>query len=227
VSLAVGSNAAEVTRVHKVVSDRKSKATNRQQSRWIILIIFAICVLPVMAAWWILKELQEKGEFATGNYGELITPVIPLRDAILKTSAGKDFAVSQLKGRWTLIVFGPAECSDRCRKNLYKTRQVRLALGNKDMYRVRRLWITNDVSSLGKTSWIQKEHPDLLVASEREGNKEFVDQFVLPKALDPMMAQRIYIIDPLENIMISYPSDQKAEYILKDLKRLLFVSHIG
>jgi cytochrome oxidase Cu insertion factor (SCO1/SenC/PrrC family) len=180
-----------------------------------------------MAAWWILKELQEKKEFATGNYGELITPVIPLKDTILKTSEGKNFAISQLKGRWTLVVFGPAECGDQCRENLYKTRQVRLALGNKDMYRVQRLWITNDASSLSELSWIQEQHPDLLVASEGEGNKEFVDQFVLPGALDPMMAQRIYIIDPLENIMISYPPDQKAEHILKDLKRLLFVSHIG
>jgi cytochrome oxidase Cu insertion factor (SCO1/SenC/PrrC family) len=210
-----------------VAGDGKLKTTDRQ-SRWIILIIFVICALPVMAAWWILKELQEKKEFATGNYGELITPVIPLKDTILKTSEGKNFAVSQLKGRWTLVVFGPAECGEQCRENLYKTRQVRLALGNKDMYRVRRLWITNDASSLGsKSSWIQEQHPDLLVASEGEGNKGFVDQFVLPGALDPVMAQRIYIIDPLENIMISYPPGQKAEHILKDLKRLLFVSHIG
>jgi hypothetical protein len=87
------------------------------------------------------------------------------------------------------------------------------------------LWITNDASSLGKPHWLREQHPDLLVASE--GEEGFIDQFILPEAPDPLMAQRVYILDPIGNLVISYPPDQKAEHILKDLKRLLHVSHIG
>lgn len=208
------------------MSDEKLKAAGKR-SRWILLIIFIICILPVVAAWWMLKGMQEEGGFATSNYGELVTPARPLKDITLKTLEGEDLVISKLRGRWILVVFGSVECSDLCQKNLYKTRQVRLALGNKDMYRVRRLWITNDTSSLYESDWIKEQHPDLLIASEKGKNKEFVNQFALPEAPDPMVAQRIYIIDPVGNIVISYPPDLKAKYILKDLKRLLYVSYIG
>ena len=208
-----------------MVDDGKSKTTGKR-SGWIIVIIFAICALPIMTAWWVLKGLQEGGEFATRNYGELITPARPLKDTILQTSKGKNFAISELKGKWTLIVFGPIECDELCRENLYKTRQIRLAAG-KDMHRVQRLWITNDASSFGRPRWLREQHPDLLVASEGESKEGFMDQFILPEAPDPLMAQRVYILDPVGNLLISYPPDQKAEDILKDLKRLLHVSHIG
>ncbi|BAW79422.1 hypothetical conserved protein [Candidatus Nitrosoglobus terrae] len=210
------------------MSDKELKIADPRRSRWIILIIFIISALPVISAWWILKKLPEKGKFATSNYGELITPVIPIKDnMILKMLTDESFATSKLKGKWTLIIFGSSECTDKCQENLYKTRQVRLALGNKDMYRIQRLWVTNNVNALNGVNWVQKEHPDLLVASEEGENKEFSNQFMLPNVLDPMISQRVYIVDPLENIMMSYPSNEKAEHILKDLKRLLFVSHIG
>jgi cytochrome oxidase Cu insertion factor (SCO1/SenC/PrrC family) len=213
-------------KVNKVVDNGKSKATGSRWSRWVTLIIFAISILPLVAAWWILEGLQEGGKFATRNYGELVTPARPLNDTVLKTWEGKNLAISELRGKWTLIIFGPAECDELCRENLYKTRQVRLAVG-KDMRRVQRLWITNEVSSLGKQSWLREQHSDLLVASEGETKKGFVDQFVLPETSDPLKAQRVYVVDPIGNIVISYPPDEKAEHILKDLKRLLYVSQIG
>ncbi|QBQ53724.1 SCO family protein [Nitrosococcus wardiae] len=206
--------------------DNGKSKTKRGRPGWVSFAIFAICALPVIAAWWFLKALEQEGEFATRNYGELIRPARPLEETTLKTLEGKDFTLSELKGKWTLVVFGPAACDDICQENLYETRQIRLAVG-KEMQRVQRLWVVNDVGSLSESDWLEEQHPDLLIASEGEKKKGFIDQFVLPKVPDPLAAQRVYIVDPIGNIVITYPPEEAPEHILKDLKRLLFVSQIG
>ena len=43
----------------------------------------------------------------------------------------------------------------------------------------------------------------------------------------PIEAQRLYIIDPLGNLMMSYPPDINPRGIMKDLKKLLKFSRIG
>lgn len=206
--------------------DNGKSKTKRGRPGWVSFAIFAICALPVIASWWFLKTLEQGGEFSTRNYGELIRPARPLEETTLKTLEGKDLTLSELKGKWTLVVFGPAACDETCRENLYETRQIRLAVG-KEMPRVQRLWVVNDVGSVGESDWLQKEHPDLLIASEGEKKKGFIDQFVLPEVPDPLAAQRVYIVDPIGNIVITYPPEEAPEHILKDLKRLLFVSQIG
>lgn len=203
---------------------RNLEAANR--GRWVPLAIFVICALPIIGAWWLLQGLEEGEKFATRNYGELITPARPLDEATLKTLEGKKLTVEELKKKWTLVIFGPAECDEICRQNLYETRQIRLAM-DKKMHRVQRLWVTNDLDSLDESDWLQEQHPDLIVASEGKGEGGFVNQFVLPDVPDPLMAQRVYIIDPIGNLVISYPPEETPEHILKDLKRLLSVSLIG
>ncbi len=206
--------------------DSEKSKTRRKWPGWISLAILAISLLPVVGAWWFLQKWQEGGEFEVGNYGELIVPARPLKETTLKTLEGKALTVSELKGKWTLVIFGPAKCNEICQQNLYETRQIRLATGQ-DMRRVQRLWLTDDVNSVGNQEWLKEQHPDLLIASEGESRVGFVDQFVLPKVPDPLAAQRVYIIDPIGNLMISYPPEEAPEHILDDLNRLLFVSHIG
>jgi hypothetical protein len=40
-------------------------------------------------------------------------------------------------------------------------------------------------------------------------------------------SDRIYLVDPLGNLMMSYPGDADATGMKKDLQRLLKVSQIG
>jgi hypothetical protein len=40
-------------------------------------------------------------------------------------------------------------------------------------------------------------------------------------------AGRIYIVDPLGNLMMSYAPDAPQKALLEDLKKLLKLSHIG
>jgi hypothetical protein len=46
-----------------------------------------------------------------------------------------------------------------------------------------------------------------------------------PEPLDE--AGRIYIVDPLGNLMMSYARDAEPKGLLTDMKKLLKLSHIG
>jgi hypothetical protein len=43
----------------------------------------------------------------------------------------------------------------------------------------------------------------------------------------PETADRLYLIDPLGNLMMSYAPDAKPKGLLEDLKRLLGLSQVG
>jgi hypothetical protein len=52
---------------------------------------------------------------------------------------------------------------------------------------------------------------------------------VLPSVsgIPPRDADRIYLIDPLGNLMMSYAPDAEPKGMLEDMKRLLGLSHVG
>jgi hypothetical protein len=43
----------------------------------------------------------------------------------------------------------------------------------------------------------------------------------------PAAADRVYLIDPLGNLMMSYAADARPKGMLEDLKKLLRLSHVG
>ncbi|CAH9019845.1 SCO family protein [Candidatus Nitrosacidococcus sp. I8] len=211
------------------VETTAKKEVQTKGSRLIMLAILTVSILPVIISWWMYKNFQD-GKVKTSNYGELIIPSVPLRDGFfIGGLSKKDLSTDDIfKGIWTLVIFEPANCDDQCHNLLNKVRQIRLALGNKYMYRVRRLWIADDINTLQQQKdWISNEHPDLIVAVEKDQEHTQIKQFILPNAQNPAANQRIYIVDPLKNIMMSYPSEEDSKHILKDIKRLLLVSYIG
>jgi hypothetical protein len=48
-----------------------------------------------------------------------------------------------------------------------------------------------------------------------------------PGAGQGRVEDRIYLIDPLGNLMMSYRPDANAKGMLEDMKRLLGLSHVG
>ena len=113
-----------------------------------------------------------------------------------------------LKGKWVLVTFDTAACDSACEKKLYIVRQVRRALGQ-DAKRVVRLWVVTDAG---------KPRADLLAAIE--GSQ------VVSAALD-FQGERIYLVDPLGNLMMRFPPDPDPALIIKDLRRLMKYSGFG
>jgi cytochrome oxidase Cu insertion factor (SCO1/SenC/PrrC family) len=157
------------------------------------------------------------------NAGELIEPARPLPALALPLASGEASTDAQfLKGKWTFLYVQPGRCDDECRRHLYDTRQVRLAL-DRDMTRVQRVFIADaDCCDLAE---LKAAHPDLIVIRASAADQPLLA--LLPVRAGAINSHRIYLVDPLGNAMMFYAPDAKPKGLLEDMKRLLRLSSIG
>lgn len=194
-------------------------------NRLTIALIALLFVLPVALSY-VLYSIGWRPA-GTVNHGELIEPPRDIRDVSLQTLGGKTIRFTDLNGKWTLIYFGSAKCLAPCERNLYKMRQVRLAQGD-DAERVQRVFVVTDTRALDWLRYTLKEYPGMRVLIGPTDNvKALARQFALPVGTPLEGLDRIYVIDPLGKLMMSYPVDADPGGIRKDLARLLKVSRIG
>jgi hypothetical protein len=162
------------------------------------------------------------------NAGELINPARPLPALTLPlaepaSGAGAVQTNAQfLQGKWTLLYVQQGRCDDECRRHLYDTRQVRLAL-DREMNRVQRVFIGDaDCCDLKE---LLAAHPDLIAIRSSAADEPLLA--LLPQRSEALNSHRVYVIDPLGNLMMFYPADAKSKGMLEDMKRLLRLSSIG
>jgi cytochrome oxidase Cu insertion factor (SCO1/SenC/PrrC family) len=162
------------------------------------------------------------------NAGELIDPVRPVPALALPLASprvGSDAAQTDpqfLKGKWTFLYLQNGRCDDECRRHLYDTRQVRLAL-DREMNRVQRVFIgDSDCCDLKE---LLASHPDLIAIRASPADEPLLA--LLPKRAGALNSHRVYLIDPLGNLMMFYAADARPKGMLEDMKRLLRLSSIG
>ena len=186
----------------------------RRRGRRIALAILAICALPTAAAWFAYFIWQPQSR---SNYGELIAPR-PLSDPAMELLGGGSFRLSELRGRWVMVLIGSGRCLEPCRTRLLYMRQARLAQGS-NAGRIERVWIVSD--SLSPGAELRREYEGMHMVRTRQAS--FLAEF--PAVHDP--SEHIYLVDPLGNLMLRFPPDLDARRFVKDLARLLRASRIG
>jgi cytochrome oxidase Cu insertion factor (SCO1/SenC/PrrC family) len=172
------------------------------------------------------------------NTGDLIDPPRPLPSLALPLQSSGETAPDFLRRKWSLLYVEQGPCAERCRTSLYETRQVRLAL-DRDMDRVQRVFIADEYCCDFQT--LHEQHPDLLAIRLTPASAPLLKLLPGRNAVSGAglgagrgagagagaNAQRIYVIDPQGNVMMSYAPDAKPKGMLEDMKRLLRLSHIG
>jgi cytochrome oxidase Cu insertion factor (SCO1/SenC/PrrC family) len=187
---------------------------------WGLIALFFVPLLIAFALYYGAGGWRPAGNT---NKGELIHPPRPLPEFALSALDGSALSEQTLRGKWTLVYIGDGGCDSRCREALVLTRQTRLAL-NDDLPRVQRLFLaTGDCCDL---DYLSTQHPDLMAAAVGEAGGSDLLQ-VFPEGTAAATAGRIYIVDPLGNLMMSYAPEAPREALLDDLEKLLKLSHIG
>jgi hypothetical protein len=161
------------------------------------------------------------------NRGDLIDPARPLPEVSLPVAAHDADHPSKpdfLKGKWTLLYVGAGNCSAACRTDLYNTRQIRIAL-NRDMDRVQRVFIAE--GDCCDWPYLDAEQPDLLTVRATSAAAPLLALLPTIDGAAALQAERVYLIDPLGNLMMSYAPTARPKGMLEDLKRLLGLSHVG
>lgn len=198
----------------------------RLQGRRQLVLLAALFFVPLLVAFWLYYGPGDWRPTGGTNKGDLVDPAVPLPAVALAGSDGTPASPEALRGKWTIAYLGDGACDERCRKALYLSRQSRIAL-NKDMDRVQRVFIAT--AHCCDETFFRSEHPDvvLLRLGEDVDSQSLLDAFPVYDGVAPAAAGRLYLIDPLGNLVLSYSAQAPDKALLTDVKKLLRLSHIG
>ena len=95
------------------------------------------------------------------------------------------------------------------------------------MDRVQRVFLAT--GSGVDAEFMAAEHGDLLVAlaGDEPDAQALLAKFPVYDGVAPTAAGRLYLIDPLGNLVLSYSAAAPDKALLTDVKKLLRLSHIG
>lgn len=154
--------------------------------------------------------------------GNMVLPVKPVLMPVGVVDSEANAVPTHLfKDKWSMIYI-EEQCDAVCTKRLHEMRQIHTSL-SKHIPRVQRILIT----SSAEAGALRKKYPDLLVLNQPSPvQTDLISQFDLPNA-QASRGQRVYFVDPLGFLMMSYPVDIPARDIRKDLSRLLAYAWAG
>lgn len=182
------------------------------RNRLTLLTMVVVFAAPALAAWFYFLNPQYLPDNRS-NRGELIQPMVTLDTSSGLTGPdGSAFDSDSLAGRWILVSLEGAACGEPCRQRLISLRQIRLALGQSRMSVERLLLLTG-----GDSGGVESEFPGMRVAFARQALLNHLGE-------GEAALGRIYILDPMGNLMMRYAADAPAKDTLKDMERLIKAS---
>jgi cytochrome oxidase Cu insertion factor (SCO1/SenC/PrrC family) len=189
-----------------------------------VLVLMMFAAPLIVAALAITLFPDWKPETTTNN-GDLVQPVRKLPAFNLESVQGKAIDETFLRGKWTILYLAKGACERPCVEQLYNIRQIRLAQG-KNIDRLRRLmlWDTAGVTEAQRQE-LQEHFPGQVIVPAGD-QKALLQSFALDEQ-EPLEANRIYLIDPLGNLMMKYDPGEEPRGMIKDLEKLLKYSGLG
>ena len=193
---------------------RKTQFWNRVQ----IILVLVVFAAPVLGAFFYKPK-------AFSNYGDIYTPVRQVANLVMNGSEGV-VELDSFRRQWVFLVTANGRCDSACEDNILKIRQLRF-MQNNNMQRIRTVFLHTQMLPAVSDDLAKKYSP---IESYNTSFDDFHQWTEILKIQDaPLEAQkdRIYIIDPAGNLMMSYPAGSEPGLMQKDIKRLLKTSQIG
>jgi hypothetical protein len=181
-----------------------------------MLIFFITPIIAVVAMYKL--DWRPKGE----SIGELVTPAKALTmQQPLVSSDGNVASINLLKDKWSMV-YMTADCDAQCKEKLHQMRQLHVSL-YKEIPRMQRLLFT----TVSDVTEIKQNYPDLLIVNQPKTDIiSFSEQFNIHNETS-MTAGRIYLIDPLGHLIMSYSASTSPALVRKDITRLMKYSWTG
>jgi len=201
--------------------------TQVRKNKITMILLFVMFLAPVLAAVFIFNS-NDPDSYKTKNYGNLVRPAKELKNIELQyVEDKKPYKLEDQEHQWLLVFISAGVCDDNCKRQLVIMRQVRLGQGG-EFTRINRMYLMIDEQSEQFMKEVKDFHPGLAIVNgtkQQVGN--VVTQFTLEDKADVGRSDRIYVVDPIGNLMMYYKFDANASDIAKDLKRLLKASQMG
>lgn len=184
----------------------------------IMLVLFGF---PYIASWYFMNS---EGSFSVGdlgNHGQLVSPVLPIGEYSLKTSAGEILSDKSLAGSWRLFTVS-SSCEQSCQDTLLVIRQARKSTGiNRKVVKPILLLQTPEALAPFKVDLTQAFPQLATVSSDSLDAKVLINTFSQTHA---QVENSIFMVDPYNNLMMYYPEGVEPKHLMEDLERLLKVN---
>jgi cytochrome oxidase Cu insertion factor (SCO1/SenC/PrrC family) len=181
-----------------------------------------VILAAVFAGPLVLAIVLYAGRGSFGGFGSLSNPDRELIEnpptvPAMTLTSREGTSVASFQSRWFLIYARMPACDEACVDALERLGQVYLALG-KERERVRLVFLAPEAQ-------LDATPPADFLA----GALDAPDGAAWVRLLGPGRLEdgRYFVVDPLGNLILSYPADADQKRLLEDLERLLDVSRIG
>jgi hypothetical protein len=200
------------------VEQNTTSPTVRSRGRWKLMAVIAVCAAPLIASYLTYYVIKPTGRT---NYGTLIDPrQYPIPALGSSTLDGRPEGLEKYRGKWIMLKVGGGACAEACRNQLFTMRQERLMQG-KEMDRIERVWLVTDRDPIDTVLIREYDGMHMLHADQAAVAKW------LPTEQGTPVAEHIYLIDPLGNLMMRFPANPEPRKMFKDIGKLLKASGIG
>jgi len=195
------------------------------RTRLTLILVVVLFLLPVVSATWLyVSGWRPQGKNL--QYGELVQPARPVGEAELTSADGVPYRIGTQRGKWALVYFSSLPCNEVCVKNLHKMQQVWLTQG-RDASRVERVLIVAGSSSTALREFAQYNPGLTILSGQRVTLEKLAREFVSSQGTALEVPGRVYLLDPIGNLVLSYAPDADPSGMRKDLARLLRLSQLG
>jgi cytochrome oxidase Cu insertion factor (SCO1/SenC/PrrC family) len=202
------------------IEENSTEYLNQQhRGRMMLLSMLIFFIIPVIAVFLMYKlDWRPQGE----SIGELVTPPRAIKlDQALTNSDGVALNKPLLQDKWSMV-YVTSNCEFACQTKLHQMRQLHVSL-YKEIPRMRRVLITTSL----QITEIKQQHPELQIINQpATAVTALSEQFNLNHA-SSIDSDRIYLIDPLGNLIMSYQPSTEPAMIRKDITRLMKYSWAG
>lgn len=191
----------------------------QRRGRKVFLLMLTFFVVPIIVVVLMFKFNWKPSGASTG---ELIKPPrLLVTPPQIRNDAGEILKPTFWKEKWS-VVYVADQCDSTCMSKLRDMRQLHVSL-YKDITRTQRVLITQQQD----TSDIKSKYPDLIVINQPATEvASLTSQFQLDN--EPSgKNNRLYLVDPLGHLMMSYKPTVPLADVRKDVTRLLRFSWAG
>jgi cytochrome oxidase Cu insertion factor (SCO1/SenC/PrrC family) len=191
----------------------------QRKGRKVLLLMLVFFIVPIIV---VILMYKLNWKPSGTSLGELVNPphlLAPPNE--LKSNDGSLLPAQLWKEKWT-VVYIAGECEKNCLDKLHDMRQLHASL-YKDSDRAQRVLITTTQD----VTHIKQDYPDLIVINQPVSNVTKLSEQFQINGEDFTTSNRLYLVDPLGHLMMSYQSKVPLADVRKDVTRLLRYSWAG
>lgn len=203
---------------------RMSEESRNKRNKITIVLVVLAFTSPLILSWFVFYHTNFLENRGMSNHGELIVPPRPIVDLSLIDPIKVDRKES-LHGKWSMV-YVTRSCDKLCVDNVYRMRQIHIAM-DKHSLRVQKVLLLTQQHAMELSDLLVNYAGQQVINTDLIDTNALLDKFRLTSSDNPLEARRIYIIDPLGNLMMSFEPDANPRDIMQDLKKLLRASRIG